>query len=71
MTKFQQTKVLTPPTPSDKTLQAYSGTVQQNLADLWNLSHNHVGTATQKAQYAALTTDADRITYIATLLGLI
>lgn len=72
MAKYQQRKTVSQPrTPDLPTLREYSGVVQENLFDLWSLAHDHVGTPTQKAQYAALTTDAQRIAYIAGLLGLL
>lgn len=71
MVKIQQQTQVNPPLPSDKALQAFTSVIQRNFGDLFAVAHNHIGTPTQKAQYAALTTDADRIAYIATLLGLI
>ena len=71
MSKYQQRKVVPQPrTPDLPTLREYSGTVQENLNDLWNLSHDHTTSAAQKAAYAALTTDAERIAFLAGLLGL-
>ncbi len=67
----QQQRPVSAPTVQDKTLREYSGNVQTNLGDLWALSHDHIATTVDKAAYAALTTDADRIAFLAQYIGLV
>ena len=70
MATYQQRKVVSQPrTPDMPALREYSGIIQENLVDLWNLAHDHKPSAAQKAAYAALTTDTERIAFLATLLG--
>ena len=71
MAKYQQKKTVSQPrTPDLTTLREFSGVIQENLVDLWNLSHDHTTSPAQKQAYAALTTDAERIAFLAGLLGL-
>ena len=67
----QQKRPVVPPISQDKTLREYTSSVQGNLVDLWNLSHDHIATPSDKAAYAALTTDAERIAFIAQYIGLV
>jgi len=67
----QQKRPVVPPRSEDKTLQEYAGNVQGNLFDLWSLSHDHIATPADKAAYAALTTDAQRVAFIAQYIGLV
>lgn len=67
----QQQRPVAAPTAEDKSLREYSGNVQNNLLGLWTLSHDHTATTVDKAAYAALTTDADRIAFLAQYIGLV
>ncbi len=67
----QQQRPVAPPTTQDKILREYSGNVQTNLSDLWLLSHDHIATTADKASYATLSTDAERIAFIAQYIGLV
>ena len=70
MATYQQRKVVSQPrTPDMPTLREYSGIVQENLFDLWSIAHDHKPSTAQKAAYAALTTDSERIAFLAALLG--
>jgi hypothetical protein len=66
----QQKRIVSAPLVQDKTLREYSGSIQDNLFDLWEISHTHPITSSDKASYAALTTDTDRIAFIAQFIGL-
>lgn len=67
----QQQRVISAPQPDDKSLLEFSSNVQQNTSELWQFAHTHNVTAADKANYDALTTDADRIAFIAAFLGLV
>ena len=66
----QQIKPVSAPLASDKDLRDFSGTVQENLSGLWDVAHDHLVSDSDQASYAALTTDAQRIQFIASFLGL-
>ncbi len=66
----QQQALVTTPTTVDKLLSEFAGRIQRNLVDLWNLSHDHIISAEDRASYAALSTDAERIAFLASFLGL-
>jgi len=66
----QQQRPVTPPISVDKLLTEFAGKIQNNLLDLWTISHDHTISATDRAAYAALTTDAERVAFLASFLGL-
>lgn len=44
MAKHQQKHQVAPPSAQDKALNDYTATIQDNLADLWELAHDHEAT---------------------------
>lgn len=66
----QQTRFISAPLSTDKELREFSGNIQDNLASLFEVAHDHVVSAEDQAAYAALSTDADRIAFIAQYIGL-
>lgn len=67
----QQIKPVSSPIVSDKELREYSGSIQDNLFSLFQVSHDHEVSPSDKAAYAALSTDAERIEFIARYIGLL
>jgi len=66
----QQIKPVSAPLATDKEMREFSGNIQENLSGLWEVAHDHVVSSSDQASYAALTTDAQRIQFIASFLGL-
>lgn len=66
----QQVKPVSAPQTTDVGMREFSGNIQDNLFSLFQVAHDHEVSATDKAAYAALTTDAQRIAFIASYLGL-
>lgn len=66
----QQIKPVSAPLATDKELKDYSGSIQDNLFNLFDVSHDHVVSQNDKDIYAALSSDAARIQFIASYLGL-
>ncbi len=71
MANYQQKRPVVSPSSADKTLKEFSSVIQDNLAQLWEHSHDHIVSQATKNAYAALATDTDRIAFIAGFIGLL
>ena len=67
----QQVRPVSSPLVTDKQLLEYSSSIQENLLGVWDVSHDHIASDADKAAYAALTTDAQRVAFLAQYIGLV
>lgn len=57
MAKFQQRRSLAPPSKADKELLDFASVIQDNLADLWELAHDHADLTGSSTEVTSLCKD--------------